>query len=133
MIISLLISIKAIGCELGGYHQGVTSNINLDRKQYKSVLSFESLIKSSDFNISEDKFPKPVSDIIKVGLNAMNKIDKELKWETESVALHKYNYNNCIYWYYQVYFRSGNYYAYLSVGINGESPDIYRIDEVKLN
>ena len=133
IITAFLIPIKAISCELGAYNQGIVSNITFDRKQYKSVLSFESLIKSPDFNISEDEFPKPISEIIKIGMYVMNKVDIEQKWEPNSVALNKYNYNNCVYWYYQVNFSSGNYYAYLNVGLNGEPPDIYRIDETKLN
>lgn len=133
IIISLFLSIKAISCEFPGYSQGIVSNININQKQYKSVLSIETLIKTPDFIIGEKDFPIPISEIIKVAFNAVNKLDKELKWDVESIGLHKYNYSNCVYWYYQVYFRSGNHYAYLNIGLNGESPDIYRIDEIKLN
>ncbi len=132
LFFSLFISIKAIGCEIQGYDQGIISNINIGQKQFKSVLPIGSLVKTPDFIIGESEFPKPVSEIVKVASNAIKKIDSELKWSVESIALYKYHYNNCMFWYYQVYFSSGNFYGYINVGLNGESPDVYRINEIKL-
>lgn len=115
MFISLFLSVKVISCEILGYNQGIVSNININQKQYKSVLSIESLVKIPGFVIGGKEFPKPISEIIKVGYNAVNKLNKDLKWDVGSIGLHKYRYNNCVYCYYQIYFRSGNHYAYLTL------------------
>ena len=74
-----------------------------------------------------------MSEIINIGKNVIRKLDEKLNWDVESVALYKYHYGNCKYWYYQLSFRANNQYININVGLNGEEPDLYRIDEVKLN
>lgn len=132
-IFTLFLSINAYTCEINKYNQGIVSNINFKNKQYKSLLPISMLGKNPDFVIGVSDFPMPMSEIINIGKNVIRKLDEKLNWDVESVALYKYHYGNCKYWYYQLSFRANNQYININVGLNGEEPDLYRIDEVKLN
>jgi hypothetical protein len=93
------------------------------------MLSLQKITSSTDFQIGTSEFPKKLSEIINIGKNVVKKVDSELTWEVETLGLYKYNYSNCVYWYYQINYRANNQYVYINLGLNGETPDLYRIDE----
>jgi len=132
----LLISSPAYTCQVNNINQGINSNFNYNNVAYKTVLPFSKLAESKDFDIDSAEFPVGFHQIIKVAKGLTSKIDVESVWSIESVALYKYNYSNCTFWYYQINMRSnnpGNSYVYLNIGLNGEEPNIYKINEVLIN
>ncbi|HSG32186.1 MAG TPA: hypothetical protein VLB82_11660 [Thermodesulfobacteriota bacterium] len=126
------LSLQASACEISGYNQGISSNFTYKNKQYKSMLPLQKIVSSSDFNIESSKFPKDISEIINIGKTVVKKVDSELNWEVEGLGLYKYNYSNCKYWYYQINYRANNQYIYINIGLNGETPELYRIDETPI-
>jgi len=133
MVILSTLSLQASTCEIANYNQGVSSNFTYNNKQYKSMLLLEKIISSADFKIGTSEFPKTISEIINIGKTVVKKVDSELSWEVESLGLYKYNYSNCVYWYYQINFKANNQYIYINLGLNGETPDLYRIDETLIS
>ena len=127
---------QAYTCQINNSSYGINSNFNYNNVAYKTVLPLTKMAESENFDISSGNFPMEFSEIIKVGKSLTKKIDVEAKWSVESVGLYKYNYSNCIYWYYQINYRSSspnNQYVYLNIGLNGEEPNIYKINEVLIN
>ena len=113
--------------------QGISSNFKYKNKQYKSILLYCGLDKSSNIDINSSEIPKKISEIISIGKKTLKKVDSDQVWELQSLNLNKYNYQNSTYWYYQLNFNANNqFYVYINIGLNGETPDIYRIDEVLL-
>jgi len=138
LIVSVLIlsALPAFACQINNQNQGINSNFNYNSIAYKTVLPFSKLSESKNFDIESGEFPLGFGQIIKVAKGLTKKIDIEANWTVESVGLNKYNYSNCIYWYYQINMRSSNpnnNYLYLNIGINGEKPNIYKINEVLIN
>ena len=126
----------AFACQISNYNQGINSNFNYNGDAYKTVLPFSRLSDSKNFEIESGEFPLGFGQIIKVAKGLTEKIDVEAKWTIESVGLNKYNYSNCVYWYYQINMRSNmpnNSYLYLNIGLNGEKPNIYKIKEELIN
>ena len=128
-LILFTLSLQASTCEITNYNQGVSSNFTYKNKQYKSMILLEKIISSSDLQIGTYEFPKTISEIINIGKTVVKKVDSELTWEVETLGLHKYHYSNCVYWYYQINYKANNQYIYVNLGLNGETPDLYRIDE----
>ncbi|NIP29279.1 MAG: hypothetical protein GTO02_02240 [Candidatus Dadabacteria bacterium] len=128
----LFLSIQASTCEIKNYNQGISSNFTYKNKQYKSFLPLEKITSSSDFEIETSQFPKSISEIIKIGKSIVNKVDSEIKWEVQTLGLYNYHYGNCKYWYYQINYRGNNQYLYINIGLNGETPNLYRIDETPI-
>ncbi len=128
-LITILLISTAFACR-SAFSQQLSSNFHYNNKNYKVSLSIKNLYSSSDFNIEKSEFPKQISEIIKIAKVLMKRIDNEQNWEIQNITLNRYNYNNATYWYYQIKLRANNVYSYLNIGINGEQPDIYRIDEV---
>ncbi len=126
------LSLQASTCEITNISQGISSNFTYKNKQYKSLLPLSKITSSSDFKIGVSEFPKKISEIINIGKTVVNKVDSELKWEVENLGLYKYHYSNCVYWYYQINYRANNQYVYVNIGLNGELPDLYRIDETPI-
>lgn len=132
----MFLSSPAYTCQINNMDQGINSNFNYNNVAYKSVLPFSKMSDSKNFDINSAEFPVGFNQIIKVAKGLTKKIDVESKWSIESVALYKYNYSNCIFWYYQINMRSnnpGSNYVYLNIGLNGEEPNIYKINEVLIN
>ena len=132
----LFFSSTAYTCQINDINRGINSNFNYNKVAYKTVLPFSKMSDSMNFNIEDGDFPVGFGQIIKVAKRLTKKIDVEAKWSIESVALYKYNYSNCTFWYYQINMRSnnpGNNYMYLNIGLNGEEPNIYKINEVLIN
>ncbi len=132
----VFLSSPAYTCQINDYNQGINSNFNYNSVAYKTVLPFSRLSESNNFDIENGEFPLGFGQIIKVAKGLTKKIDVEANWTVESVGLNKYNYSNCIYWYYQINLRSNtpnNSYLYLNIGLNGEKPNIYKINEVLIN
>jgi hypothetical protein len=123
---------EASTCEITNYNQGVSSNFTYKNKQYKSMLRLEKITGSANFQIGSTEFPKKISEIINIGKTVVKKVDSELNWEVETLGLYKYRYSNCVYWYYQINYRANNQYVYVNLGLNGEIPDLYRIDETPI-
>jgi hypothetical protein len=92
-------------------------------------LPLKKITSSSDFQIETSEFPKTISEIINIGKSVVKKVDSELKWEVQTLGLYRYHYSNCVYWYYQINYKANNQYLYINLGLNGETPDLYRIDE----
>ena len=123
-------------CQKSSGNQGINSSFNYNNSSYKSVLPFSKLEASKNFNIEEANFEVQIKDIILIAKEHAKKIDSLAKWSIESVALYKYNYSSCAYWYYQINMRANNpanNYLYLNIGLNGEKPDIYKINEVLIS
>jgi len=97
------------------------------------MLLLEKIISGANFKIGTSEFPKTISEIINIGRTVVKKVDSELNWEVETLGLYKYNYSNCVYWYYQINYRANNQYVYVNLGLNGETPDLYRIDETLIS
>ena len=138
LIVSVIVftALPAYACQINDYNQGINSNFNYNSIAYKTVLPFSSLSESKSFDIESGDFPLGFGQIIKVAKGLTRKVDNEAKWTVESVGLNKYNYSNCTYWYYQLNMRSNtpnNSYLYLNIGLNGEKPNIYKINEVLIN
>lgn len=132
----LLLVSPGYACQISNVNQGINSNFNYNSVSYKTILPFSRLSESKNFDIENGDFPRGFDQIIKIAKGLTVKIDPETEWSVESVGLYKYNYSNCIYWYYQVNMRSnkpGNNYIYLNIGLNGEKPNIYKISEVLIN
>ena len=132
----VFMSSNAYTCQINNPKQGINSSFNYNNVAYKSVLPFSKMSESKNFNIENGDFPVGFGQIIKVAKSLTSKIDVESKWSIESVALYKYNYSNCTFWYYQINMRSNNpsnNYIYLNIGLNGEEPNIYKINEVLIN
>ena len=128
-------ALPAVACQVNSSTQGINSSFNYNGIAYKTVLPFSRLSESKNFDIEAGEFPLGFGEIIKTAKGLTRKIDVEANWTIESVSLNKYNYSSCIYWYYQINMRSNNpnnNYLYLNIGINGEKPDIYKINEVLL-
>ena len=132
-LILFTLSLQASTCEITNYNQGVSSNFTYKNKQYKSMLLLEKIISSANFKIGTSEFPKTISEIINIGKTVVKKVDSELNWQVETLGLYKYNYSNCVYWYYQINYRANNQYIYVNLGLNGETPDLYRIDETLIS
>ena len=139
-IITLLVvavtALPAYTCQVTNVNQGINSSFNYSGTSYKTVLSFSELSGSKNFDIENGEFPVGFGEIIKIAKGLTKKVDPEAAWTVESVGLNKYNYSGCVYWYYQLNMRStnpNNSYLYLNIGLNGEKPEIYRIDEVLIN
>jgi len=125
--------LPAVACQVNSSTQGINSNFNYGGVAFKTILPFSKMSESKNFEIESGDFPVGFGQIIKTAKGLTKKIDVEANWTIESVGLNKYNYSNCIYWYYQINMRSNNpnnNYLYLNIGINGEKPDIYKINEV---
>ena len=136
LLISIVFTLQASACEINSGKYGINSNFNYNNVAYKTLLPLTKMAESKNFDISKGDFPVEFSKILQVGWGLTKKIDVEAKWSVESVGLYKYNYSNCVYWYYQINYRSnnpGNQYVYLNIGLNGEEPDIYKINEVLIN
>ena len=138
LIVSVIVftALPAYACQINDYNQGINSNFNYNSIAYKTVLPFSRLSESKNFDIESGDFPLVFGQIIKVAKGLTRKVDNEAKWTVESVGLNKYNYSNCVYWYYQINMRSNtpnNSYMYLNIGLNGEKPNIYKISEVLIN
>jgi len=138
LIVSVFVftALPAYACQINDYNQGINSNFNYNSIAYKTVLPFSRLSESKNFDIESGDFPLGFGQIIKVAKGLTGKVDNEAKWSVESVGLNKYNYSNCVYWYYQINMRSNtpnNSYMYLNIGLNGEKPNIYKISEVLIN
>ena len=131
-LILLTLSLQASTCEITSINQGVSSNFTYSNKQYKSMLPLQKITSSADFKIETSEFPKTILEIINIGKIVVKKVDSELNWEVETLGLYKYNYSNCVYWYYQINYRANNQYLYINLGLNGETPDLYRIDETPI-
>ncbi|MGI9533692.1 MAG: hypothetical protein ACR2NW_01975 [Thermodesulfobacteriota bacterium] len=132
----LFLSSPAYTCQINNANQGINSNFNYNNVAYKTVLPFSKMSESKNFNIEKGDFPVGFGQIIKIAKGLTKKIDIESNWSIESVALYKYNYSNCTFWYYQINMRSNNpsnNYVYLNIGINGEEPNVYKINEVLIN
>lgn len=112
---------------------GINSNFNFRGKQYKTVLPYSRMQEMANFDIDGSKLPLDISQIIAIGKKVVKKIDSEERWLVHSIGLYKYSYQNANYWYYQIHFRANNQYVYINIGLSGEEPDIYRIDEVLIN
>ena len=138
-IISLLavflfiVSLQASTCEITSINQGVSSNFTYKNKQYKSMLPLQKITSSTDFKIETSEFPKTISEIINIGKSVVKKVDSELNWEVETLGLYKYHSSNCLSWYSPLPYRANNQYLYINLGLNGETPDLYRIDETLIN
>jgi hypothetical protein len=138
LIISVFVftALPAYACQINNVNQGINSNFNYRGIAYKTVLPFSRLSESKNFDIESGDFPLGFGQIIKTAKELTMKVDPEAIWSVESVGLNKYNYSNCIYWYYQINMRSNtpnNSYMYLNIGLNGEKPNIYKISEVLIN
>ena len=139
IITSLIVAITALPaytCQVTNVNQGINSSFNYGGTSYKTVLPFSELSGSKNFDIENGEFPVGFGQIIKIAKDLTKKVDPEAAWTVESVGLNKYNYSGCVYWYYQLNIRStnpSNSYLYLNIGLNGEKPEIYRIDEVLIN
>lgn len=128
-------AVPVFACQVNDYNKGINSSFNYGGVAYKTVLPFSKLSESKNFDIESGDFPVGFGQIIKTAKGLTKKVDMEADWSIESVGLNKYNYSNCIYWYYQINMRSNNpnnNYIYLNIGISGEKPNIYKIDEVLL-
>jgi len=132
-LILFTLSLQASTCEINNINQGVSSNFTYKNKQYKSMLPLEKIAGSTDFQIGTSEFPKTISEIINIGKTVVKKVDSELTWEVETLGLHKYHYSNCVYWYYQINYKANNQYIYVILGLNGETPNLYRIDETLIS
>ncbi len=132
-LILFTLSLQASTCEINNINQGVSSNFTYKNKQYKSILPLEKIAGSTDFQIGTSQFPKTISEIINIGKTVVKKVDSELTWEVETLGLYKYHYSNCVYWYYQINYKANNQYIYVNLGLNGETPDLYRIDETLIS
>ena len=138
LIVSVVVftALPAYACQINNNNQGINSNFNYNGIAYKTVLPLSRMSESKNFDINSGEFPLGFGQILKVARGLTSKVDNEAKWTVESVGLNKYNYSNCIYWYYQINMRSNmpnNSYLYLNIGINGEKPNIYKINEVLIN
>ena len=135
-LIVAITALPAYTCQVTNINQGINSSFNYSGTSYKTVLTFSELSRSKNFDIEDGEFPLGFGQIIKTAKGLTKKVDAETEWTVESVGLNKYNYSGCIYWYYQINMRSvnpNNSYLYLNIGLNGEKPEIYRIDEVLIN
>ena len=132
-LILFTLSLQASTCEITNYNQGVSSNFTYKNKQYKSMLSLQKITSSTEFQIGTSEFPKKLSEIINIGKSVVKKVDSELNWEVETLGLYKYHYSNCVYWYYQINYKANNQYIYVNLGLNGETPNLYRIDETLIS
>ena len=113
--------------------KGISSNFTYKNKQYKTNLPLCELSESSQIDVNNSKLPKEISEIVGVGKRVLKKVDSAQSWELQSLTLNKYNYQHTTFWYYQLNFNASNqFYVYINVGLNGEEPEIYRIDEVLL-
>ena len=129
-------TLPAYTCQVTNGSQGINSSFNYGGTSYKTVLPFSELSGSKNFDIENGEFPVGFGQIIKIAKGLTKKVEPEAAWTVESVGLNKYNYSGCVYWYYQFNIRStnpSNSYLYLNIGLNGEKPEIYRIDEVLIN
>jgi hypothetical protein len=138
LIVSVFVftALPAYACQINNVNQGINSNFNYNSIAYKTVLPFSRLSESKNFDIENGDFPLGFGQMIKAAKKLTRKVDPEAIWSVESVGLNKYNYSNCIYWYYQINMRSNtpnNNYMYLNIGLNGEKPNIYKIREVLIN
>ena len=132
----IFLSSPAYTCQINNVNKGINSNFNYNNVAYKTVLPFSKMSESKNFDIEKGDFPVGFGQIIKIAKGLTKKIDIESKWSIESVGLYKYNYSNCTFWYYQINMRSNNpnnNYVNMNIGINGEEPNIYKINEVLLN
>ena len=102
----VFLSSPAYTCQINDNNQGINSNFNYNSIAYKTVLPVSRLSESNNFDIENGEFPLGFGQIIKVAKGLTKKIDVEANWTVESVGLNKYNYSNCIYWYYQINLRS---------------------------
>lgn len=131
-LITILLISNAFACR-SVFSQELSSNFHYNNKNYRVSLSIKNLYSSSDFNIEKSEFPKQIYEIIQIAKGLMKRIDSEQNWGIQNITLNRYNYNNATYWYYQINLRANNVYTYLNIGINGEQPNIYRIDEVLIS
>lgn len=115
------------------YAKEISSNFNHNGKNYKSSLALSKLENTKGFDIENTDYKIDISKIVGTAKAVLSKLDAETKWSVETIALYKYQYSNANYWYYQINLRSANSYVYLNVGLNGEEPSIYRIDEILIN
>ena len=136
LLFIILFTSAGYTCQKSSDNKGINSNFNYNNSSYKSILPFSKLEASKNFNIEEANFEVQIKDIILIAKEHAKKIDSIAKWSVESVGLYKYNYSSCNYWYYQVNLSAnnpGNNYLYLNLGLNGEKPDIYKINEVLIS
>ncbi len=115
------------------YSKEISSNFNYDGKNYKTSLPLSKLENTKGFDIENTEYKIDISKIVGTAKTVLQRVSKDTKWDVESIGLYKYQYSNANYWYYQINLRSSNSYVYLNVGLNGEEPEIYRIDEILIN
>lgn len=115
------------------YSTEISSSFNYEGKQYKSVLPIVKIENSKNFEINDTQKKIDIAKIVKTAKEVLSKVDQDADWNVESIGLYKYQYSQETYWYYQINLRSGSSsYVYLNVGLSGEKPEIYRIDEILL-
>ena len=137
MIGILLISSVVYGSRLVNaknpcYSGGLSNNFNYKGMEYRTCLPLSIFKDQSDFRIENSEFPLSMSQIIQFAKDNASKVDPEAKWTVQSISLNQYNYSNAIYWYYYVNLRYDNFYLYINIGLNGEQPQIYKIQPILL-